>query len=188
MIKVYEFLATGFEEVEALAPIDILRRGGIDAQTVIITGQRTVVGAHGVGVESDILFEEVKDFEQAALLILPGGLPGATNLRDHAELCRVLSAHAAAGKDLAAICAAPLVLGHLNLVEGKRATCYPGFEKFLTGATYTRELVTVDGHIITGAGPAAALPFGYTLLARLRDAATADTIQRQMLVKDYPGA
>ena len=134
------------------------------------------------------MFEELTDFEESALLILPGGLPGATNLRDHAELCRVLSAHAAAGKDLAAICAAPLVLGHLNLVEGKRATCYPGFEKFLTGATYTRELVTVDGHIITGAGPAAALPFGYTLLARLRDAATADTIQRQMLVKDYPGA
>lgn len=188
MTKVYEFLATGFEEVEALAPVDVLRRAGIDVKTVSITGEHTVTGAHGVGIVADALIEEVTDWDEATLLILPGGMPGATNLRDHEGVRSAVSAQVAAGRDVAAICAAPLVLGSVGVLEGKKATCYPGFENHLTGATYTAELVTVDGNIITGAGPAAALPFAYTLLSRIKGEATADTIQRQMLVKDYPSA
>ena len=160
---VYEFLATGFEEVEALAPVDILRRGGIEIKTVSITGDLVVESAHGVGIRADLLFDEA-DLASADLLMLPGGLPGATNLNAHEGLRRALAEHNARGRRIAAICAAPLVLGGLGLLEGRRATCYPGFEKYMTGATYTAELFTTDGNITTGRGPAAVLPYSYALL------------------------
>ena len=164
MAKVYEFLANGFEEVEALEVVDILRRGGVDIKTVSVTGNEFVETSHGVTLKADLKIEDA-DLADADLMLLPGGLPGATNLRDHEGVSQALTAQAKAGKKIGAICAAPLVLGSLGLLEGKRATCYPGFEKYMTGAQYTRELFTVDGNIITGEGPAATLPYAYEILS-----------------------
>lgn len=177
--KVYVFLADGFEDVEALIPVDVFRRGGIVTKTVSVTGTKRVVSAHGVAVEADMLFEE-GDFSDADLLFLPGGLPGADNLNAHAGLCQVLLKQNEQGKMLAAICAAPLVLGRLGLLEGRRATCYPGFEGTLKGAQYTAEICTVDGHITTGEGPAAAFPFAYSLLSQLMDESTSRQIAEGM--------
>lgn len=164
MSKIYEFLANGFEEIEGLAPVDILRRGGVDIQTVSITGTEFVETAHGVTIKADLRFEDIGDFSDVDMMMLPGGMPGATNLRDHEGVRRVLTEQHQAGKRIGAICAAPLVLGSLGILKGRRATCYPGFEKFMTGATYTADLVTIDGTIITGEGPAATLPYAYKIL------------------------
>ncbi len=166
MKRVYVFLAQGFEEMEALGPVDILRRGGVEVLTVSITDCYEVVGAHGVRVMADRLLGEI-DAEGADLLLLPGGMPGAKNLLDCRPLHRLLTTHHQNGKLLGAICAAPMVLGQLGLLKGRRATCYPGFEHLLTGATTTNELVTVDGLIVTGKGPAATFDYGFTLLSML---------------------
>lgn len=180
MAKVYEFLAEGFEEIEALIPVDVMRRGGVDIQTVSVTGSEQVISAHGVIVTADILIEDA-DLSDADLIILPGGLPGATNLNDHEGVKDALIAQSNKGGMIAAICAAPLVLGGLGLLNGRRATCYPGFEGYLTGAEYTHELCTVDGNITTGEGPAAALPFAYTLLAQLAGEAAASQVAEGMM-------
>ena len=180
MAKVYEFLADGFEEVEALAPVDILRRGGVNIKTVSVTGTTTVTSSHGVTMTADLCIEDA-DLSDADLLLIPGGLPGATNLRDHEGVRAALTAQDKAGHYIGAICAGPMVPGSLGLLKGRRATCYPGFEKFLDGAEYTAELVTVDGNIITGEGPAASMPYAYTLLSLFRgEEATAD-IRRGMM-------
>ena len=179
MKKVYMFLANGFEDIEALIPLDVLRRGGVDVKTVSITGSLVAESAHGVKIETDLLFEDA-DVENADLLMLPGGMPGATNLNDHEELKKALVKQAEAGKLVSAICAAPLVLGGLGLLNGKRATCYPGFEQTLIGAEYTAALCTVDGNIVTGEGPAAAFPYAYTLLAMLTDEVTAREVAEGM--------
>lgn len=165
MARVYEFLADGFEDIEALAPVDILRRGGVDVKTVSIMGRREVVSAHHVSVVADVLFEEVADFGTASLLLLPGGMPGAAHLDGHAGVKAALVAQDKRGARIGAICAAPMVLGRLGLLRGRRATCYPGFEQYLEGARYTQEIVTVDGNITTGEGPAASLEYGYQLLS-----------------------
>jgi 4-methyl-5(b-hydroxyethyl)-thiazole monophosphate biosynthesis len=170
MAKVYEFLANGFEEIEGLAPVDILRRGGIDIITVSITGSREVKTSHGITVLADKTFEEIDElpfiqFSDADMLLLPGGMPGSTNLNEHEGVRRVLVEQNERGGRIGAICAAPMVLGSLGLLQGKRATCSPGFEKYLTGAEYTAELFTVDGNIITGEGPAATLPYAYKILS-----------------------
>lgn len=165
MAKVYEFLANGFEEIEALAPVDILRRGGVEVKTVSITGQREVEGCHGVTVLADEVFGSAADYADADLLMLPGGMPGAANLNAHKGLEEALLQQAEAGRRIAAICAAPMVLGRLGLLKGRRATCYPGMDSYLIGADYTAELVTVDGNITTGRGPAASLPYGFQLLS-----------------------
>ena len=174
MAKVYVFLADGFEEIEALAPIDIMRRGGLDVTTVSIMDTEAVQSAHGVIVLADLTFAEAGDFADADLLMLPGGMPGAANLDSHEGVRQALLRQAEAGKLVAAICAAPFVLGKLGLLRGKRATCYPGFEQYLDGADYTADLLTEDGNIITGEGPGAAFDFGYALLGRL---ATADVVE-----------
>jgi 4-methyl-5(b-hydroxyethyl)-thiazole monophosphate biosynthesis len=159
---IYEFLATGFEDIEALAPLDIIRRAGLEIKTVSITGEKIVYSAHGVGIEADALMEEV-DLGAADMLLLPGGLPGSTNLDECAPLRQAILAHHVQGKPLAAICAAPMVYGHLGILQGVKATCYPGVESHLQGAIYTSELVTKDGSFITGRGPAAAMEFGYVI-------------------------
>lgn len=160
---IYVFLATGFEDIEAIAPVDIIRRAGLEVQTVSITGERVVMSAHGVGIMADLLLSEV-DFSKAKMLVLPGGLPGATNLDACKPLTDAIKQHHEAGGAIAAICAAPLVFGHLGLFEGRRATCYPGFESELRGADYTAAIVEQDGNIITGKGPGAAFEFGYTIV------------------------
>ena len=179
MAKVYEFLADGFEDIEALAPLDILRRGGVEVVTVSVMQRREVVSAHGVTMLADTVFDDCA-FDDADLLFLPGGMPGATNLNEHAGLRQLLVNQNKKGGYIAAICAAPLVLGGLGLLEKRKATCYPGFEDTLTGADYTAELVTVDGNITTGEGPAAALPFGYQLLRTLRNETIAQEVAEGM--------
>ena len=160
---IYVFLATGFEDIEAIAPVDIIRRAGLEVQTVSITGERVVMSAHGVGVQADLLLEDV-DFSQAKMLVLPGGLPGSTNLDACQPLTQAIVKHFDAGGAIAAICAAPLVFGHLGLLQGCRATCYPGVGTELWGANFSTALVERDGRIITGKGPAAAFEFGYTIV------------------------
>ena len=185
MKKVYVFLADGFEEIEALIPIDVLRRGGVEVVTVSITDFPLAQSAHGVNIEADVMFEQC-DFTDADLLFLPGGMPGSSNLFAHKGLCKALFDHFAAGKKIAAICAAPaVVLAPLGILDGKRATCYPGMEQPLaeTGATYTGDLFTVDGNVTTGEGPAAAFPFAYELLSQLVDKKTSDQIAEGMRFK-----
>lgn len=185
MAKVYVFLADGFEDVEALIPIDVLRRGGVEVVTVSTTLFPLVESAHGVSIEADLQFDDC-DYSDADLLMLPGGMPGASNLFDHEGVRNTLLTQAEKGKKIAAICAAPaVVLTPLGILNGKKATCYPGFEKALeeAGATYTADLVTVDGNITTAEGPAAAFPYAYELLTQLVDKQTSDQIAEGMRFK-----
>lgn len=185
MSKVYVFLAEGFEEIEALIPVDVLRRGGVNVVTVSTSDFALVQSAHGVNIEADIIFEQ-SEYDDADLLMLPGGMPGASNLYAHAGVREAVKAQFAAGKKVAAICAAPgVVLAPLGVLSGKKATCYPGFEQALAqaGATYTGELVTVDGNVTTAEGPAAAFPYAYELLSQLVDKQTADQTAEGMRFK-----
>ena len=185
MAKVYVFLADGFEDVEALIPIDVLRRGGVEVVTVSTTEFPLVESAHGVSIEADIQFDQA-DYADADLLMLPGGMPGASNLFEHEGVCQAVKAQFEAGKKVAAICAAPaVVLAQIGVLDGKKATCYPGFEKALdaAGATYTGDLVTVDGNVTTAEGPAAAFPYAYELLTQLVDKQTSDQIAEGMRFK-----
>ena len=179
MAKVYQFMADGFEDIEALAPIDILRRGGVEVVTVSINNNACVQSAHGVTVMADAVFEDC-NFSDADLLLLPGGMPGASNLRAHEGVCQAITEQHAKGKRIGAICAAPYILGELGLLQGKRATCYPGFESHLKGATYTAELVTIDGNITTAEGPGAAMPYGYQLLSYFTSPAAIEALKEGM--------
>ena len=143
--------------------------------------------AHGVNIEADIMFDD-GDFSDADLLFLPGGMPGASNLFAHKGVCKAVVDQFTAGRKVAAICASPaVVLAPLGILDGKRATCYPGFEQALAKAEYTGDLVTVDGTVTTGEGPAAAFPFAYELLAQLKDKQTADQIAEGMRFKHLMG-
>lgn len=177
------FLATGFEEIEAIAPVDIMRRAGLDARTVSIYDTPLVSGAHGIPVQADMTLGQV-DFGQVELMVLPGGLPGATNLDACVPLREALLRQAGAGRPVAAICAAPLVLGHLGLLKGKRATCYPGVEHELEGAQCTGALVEVDGNIVTGKGPAAAFEFGFALVELLKEQEASMPLRDGMLYSE----
>ena len=177
---IYVFLATGFEDIEAIAPVDIMRRAGLDVQTVSITGEKVVTSAHGIGIVSDLLLSDV-DFSQADMLVLPGGLPGSTNLDACQLLTGAIKRHFEAGGAIAAICAAPLVFGHLGLLQGRYATCYPGVESELKGATYTAAIVERDGNIITGKGPAAAFEFGYTIVDFFRGEGASQALRNGMI-------
>jgi len=166
MKKAYVFLATGFEEIEAIGTIDVLRRGNIETISVSITGEYNVTGAHGIVVKADILFNDA-DFSDADALVLPGGMPGSNNLNDFSPLKEQLVSQYNKGKLVAAICAAPLVLGGLGLLEGKKATCYPSFEPTLTGATATSEATETDGNVITGKGPGLVFDFALAIISKL---------------------
>ena len=183
MNHIYVFLATGFEDIEALGVVDVCRRASLPVTTVSVTGEPLVSSSHGVGVLADILFEEA-DLSDASLLFLPGGLPGATNLNDHSPLRAAIQRHYDAGKALAAICAAPLVYGQMGLLRGKRATCYPGFESYLTGAQPTGELVVCDGQFLLGKGPAAVLKLGFAIVERFCGPAKAQEVAAGMLYPD----
>ena len=172
----YLFLDNGFEEIEAITTIDLLRRANIALTTVSITGSELVLGAHNIAVKADGLIEK-NDFSDAETLILPGG---ATKLGECAALCELLVNHNKENKLIAAICAAPAVLGKLGILEGKQATCYPGFEDTMKGATYTAAQVTVDGNVFTACGPAAAWELGFTFVAHFCGEAKADELRRGM--------
>lgn len=167
MAKVYAFISDGMEEVECLAVCDVLIRAGVEVKLVSIMGKKQVTGSHGFKIEADLLFEEITD--DADLLFLPGGLPGTNHLKAHGGLAELLKAHAGAGKRLAAICAAPSVLGGLGLVEGHRATCFPGYEGEMTGADCRGDGVVTDRLITTGRGMGWSLDMGLELVRLLVD-------------------
>ncbi|MEH2941525.1 DJ-1 family glyoxalase III [Lachnospiraceae bacterium KK002] len=166
MKKTGVFLAEGFEEIEGLTVVDILRRAGIDAVTISVMGKKEVCGSHNITVLADILFEEV-NFEEYEGVVLPGGMPGTTNLGSHSGVHDIITSFAEQGKLVAAICAAPGVLGQAGILAGKKAACYPGFEDKLVGAEVTYEEVAEDGNIITSRGMGTAIPFGLRLTSYL---------------------
>ncbi len=180
-MKAFVFLATGFEEIEAVATIDVLRRGEVEVVTVSITGTSVVEGAHGIPVKADELFDSV-NFEDGAMLILPGGMPGASNLNEHEGLRNLIMKFYSQEKYLAAICAAPLVFGGLGILKGKTATCYPSFEPRLTGAILSGQTVVQDGKIITGKGPGFAVDFGLQIVSILKGTEKANEVAKGMLL------
>lgn len=175
------FLATGFEEIEALGTLDILRRGGIRISTVSITGEHQVMGAHNIPVIADFLFEEA-DFSIADALILPGGIPGSNHLNTCTRLKELILQMYAEEKLICAVCAAPMVLGGLGLLKGKKATCFPYFEPTMIGAIPTDNGVEQDGNIITCKGPGFVFDFGLTILRNLRDEEVAREVASALLV------
>lgn len=179
---VYVHLAEGFEEIEALTIVDILRRGEIETQTVSITGEKTVMGVHGVPVMADIRFDEA-EYDTCEMIVLPGGLPGAENLGKHEGLVKQICLFAEKGKDIAAICAAPMVFGMQGLLEGKHAACYPGIEGKLKGAVISEDPVVADGNVVTSRGPATAMPFALKLVERLKGKGVADGLAADLLWK-----
>ncbi|CAK7071859.1 MAG: Protein/nucleic acid deglycase 3 [Parabacteroides sp.] len=181
MKKAFVFLATGFEEMEAIGTVDILRRGGIEAKTVSITNEQKVCGAHGVEITADLLFADA-DFTEADALILPGGMPGSNNLNACEPLKEALLQQYRQGKIVAAICAAPLVLGGLGLLKGRKATCYPSFEATLIGATATGEAVEKDGNVITGKGPGLVMEFALALVAAIKGDAVTEEVAAGLLI------
>jgi len=182
MKKAFVFLATGFEEVEAVGTIDVLRRGEIETTVVSITQELVVKGAHGLGITADALFAEV-DYEGADILVLPGGMPGSDNLNAFEPLKEQLKKQYNAGKWIAAICAAPLVFGGLGFLKGRKATCYPSFEPALIGADVTGEAVEVDGNVITGKGPGLVFNFALAIVEALQGKAVADEVALGLLLK-----
>ncbi len=166
MALVYVMFADGVEEIEALTAVDVLRRGGQDVVMVSVTGRRLIYGSHGIEFATDRHFEEC-DFSQGDMLVLPGGGKGTQMLLAHDGLRELLREYAAEDRYIGAICAAPSVLGQNGLLNGRRATCYPGFEEKLEGATVTGESVTVDGKIITGKGMGVSNEFAIELLRAL---------------------
>ena len=180
---IYLFFAQGFEEIEALAVVDILRRAEIRVETVSITDNQVVLGAHGIPIITERLLPAV-DFDDADMIILPGGLPGSTHLDACAELRLGIQQLYDEGKPLAAICAAPMVFGHMGLLKGLKATCYPGCEGHLEGATYTGALVEKDGQFITGKGPAAAFEFAYTIVEHLVGVEKANALREGMIYNE----
>ena len=177
---VYVHLATGFEEVEALTVIDLLRRAGVEVKSVSITGEKRVMGTHNIPVEADITFEEA-NYGECEMIVLPGGLPGADYLGEHKGLTAQIRDFAANDKYLAAICAAPQVFGAQGILEGKKATIYPSMEGCLIGAEPQDEIVVVDGKIITSMGPATAMPFALKLIEVLKGKEASDAVASGLL-------
>ncbi|NLO09233.1 MAG: DJ-1/PfpI family protein [Clostridiales bacterium] len=184
MAKVYIFLADGFEEIEALTVVDLLRRAAIDISMVSITGRLEVKGAHRINVLADVLFEEA-DFDDGELLVLPGGMPGTAHLMDHEGLDKLLRDFHKKKKNLAAICAAPSVLGSKGILAGKRATSYPGFESKLTDSIVVNQDVVEDGNVTTSRGLGTAIDFSLSLISRLIDKDTANRIADGIVYKHY---
>lgn len=176
---IYLFLADGFEEIEALAPLDILRRAGKDVCTVGVTG-KTVTGSHGIPVVCDASVEDVDPDETPEAVILPGGMPGTKHLDESMFVCAFTKAVYKNGGMVCAICAAPSVLGHIGILSGKNATCFPGFESELTGAILSEESVCRDGNVITARGAGVALDFGFAIVSALCGDETAKKLASAM--------
>ncbi len=172
---VYIFLADGFEEIEGLTVVDLLRRAAIEIRMVSVTGRKQVESSHHIKIEADELFGE-SDYSKADMLVLPGGNPGTSHLAEHQELVTLLKQFNQEGKNIAALCAAPSVLGLNGILQGKRATCFPGNEEYLTGAIFTGKKTETDANIITGKGMGVSIDFSLCIIERLKDKATADKI------------
>lgn len=163
MNKVAVFLAVGFEEIEAVSTIDVLRRGDMTVDMISVSGNLDVEGAHGISMKCNRLFYDV-DYTEYEVLVLPGGMPGADNLNKHEGLTNLLPEFLEQGKKVAAICAAPMILGRLGLLKGLEAICYPGFEAYLEGAQISSKTVVKDGNVITAKGAGVAMHFGLEIL------------------------
>ncbi len=175
MSRVAVFFAEGYEEIEALTVVDICRRAGMEVRTVSVNGEKQVRGSHRISVGMDLSFEEV-DINGLDMLVLPGGMPGTRNLEAHKGLMEQVDAFDRAGKYVAAICAAPSILGHRGILQGRKAGCYPGWEEHLTGARVSMDPVSVDGHVITARGMGCAIPFSLAIVAQLLGQEQADRI------------
>ncbi|MCI5905079.1 MAG: DJ-1/PfpI family protein [Oscillospiraceae bacterium] len=177
---IYAFLAQGFEEIEAITVIDILRRAGKEVVTVGIGG-RNITGAHGIAVTADTDDQSAQLDERLEMVFLPGGMPGTLNLDKSDFVEKALAYCMANDLYISAICAAPSVLGHKGVLEGKKASCYPGFEKELKGAEVSYDPVSVDGRVITSRGPATAMAFGLKLAEIIASAEAAKKTGEGML-------
>jgi 4-methyl-5(b-hydroxyethyl)-thiazole monophosphate biosynthesis len=180
--KIAVHLADGFEEVEAISIIDVLRRADIDVVVVSMTGKLEVNGAHHIKIMADTLFEKV-DYNDLFMIVLPGGMPGAAHLDAHAGLKNQILQFNEQNRLLAAICAAPMVLGNLGILKGKQAVCYPGFEKYLKEAEVLMVPVVESGNVITGRGIGAALEFALTIVEKAVSEEKAKLIAQQILVE-----
>ena len=180
--KVCVFLADGFEEIEGLTVVDLLRRAELEVTTVSITGEPMIHGAHGIDVQADKLFDEMA-YDEQDMVVLPGGMPGTLHLGEHDGVKSVLEQFYQEGKYMAAICAAPSVLGRYGMLKGRKATSYPGFEDALLGAEYTYDEVAVDGFVITSRGMGTAIPFSLTLIEKLNGKEQADQIGKSIIYK-----
>lgn len=182
--KVFLFLAEGFEEVEAITPIDLLRRAGIDCITVSVTDKLEVTGSNGITIKADRLFDE-KECMTGDAIILPGGIPGTTNLSKHYGLRNVIIDYDKRKKLIAAICAAPTVLGEMGLLEGYKATCYPGFEDKLLGADALAEKYVNDRHFLTSRGVGTSTDFALQIIGRLEGEDKMNDIKNQIVFNLY---
>ncbi len=182
MKKIGVFLAEGFEEIEGLTVVDILRRAGVEVETISIMGSKDVCGSHKISVMADILYEDV-DFEKLDGVVLPGGLAGTTNLGAHSGVNETIRSFAAAGKLVAAICAAPSVLGQAGLLEGKQAACYPGFEEKLTGAEVIYEEVAEAGNVITSRGMGTSIAFALRIASYLAGEESARELAEKIIYR-----
>ena len=181
---IYMFLAEGFEEIEALCPLDLLRRAGLEARTVGVGG-KVVRGAHGIEVIADMTTSEAAKFVKGApceMVVLPGGMPGTKHLGEHQGLCRLLREFANDRKYIAAICAAPMVLGSLGLLKGRYATIYPGMESHLAGAACEKHVVVWDGNLITSQGPGTAMIFALAIVDALCGQEMGDRIAEELIL------
>lgn len=161
MSKVAVILADGVETIEALTVVDVLRRAKIECHTFSI-GSVNVTTSHGIEIKSDKIFsDEINDYD---MIVLPGGMPGSANLRDDERVISLIKKFNSENKLISAICAAPIALGKAGILEGKSATCYPGFEEQLTGCNFKEDLIVRDGNLLTARGPAVTLPFSYEIL------------------------
>ncbi len=180
MSKVNVYLADGFEEVEGLTVVDLLRRAGIETDMVSIMGRKEITGARKIPVLADKLFEEQDDPD---VIVLPGGMPGTLHLKAHEGLADLIRKADKEGKLLAAICAAPTIYGEMGLLEGKNATCYPGMEDKLLGANWQEQPVVVDGNFVISRGVGTAIAFALTLVTILKDEETAKSLANSIVYK-----
>lgn len=183
-MKTYVLLAPGFEIAEATLPIDILKRARVEVETVSISDDLIVAASNGVKVVADRLLKD-GGLEDGDMLFLPGGMPGSLNLRDSEPVATLINQYAEAGKWLAAVCAAPMVYGLMGLLNGEKATCYPGFEKDLLGAEHQKKTCVRSGQFITGCGAGAGFALGREMAAVLVGEDTADAVLRQMMFQVY---
>ena len=179
---VYVLLGTGFEESEAIVPVDLLRRAGVQVQTVGIHG-KTVYGGHGIGVEADIMLEQM-DLTDLEMIVLPGGLGGVASIRASKEAMDAIAFAYENNHYVAAICAGPTVLADLHITDGKNTTCYPGCEGGMGSAVVAENAACItDGKLITGASAGCAVPFGLALVAALKGEQAANTVAQQIVIR-----
>lgn len=182
MSKLGIFMADGCEEIEGLAVVDILRRAKMEINTISINKTDKVTGSHNITFLTDAIFEDV-NFGELEGIILPGGMPGTLNLGKHEGVVSLVKEFAAAGKLVCAICAAPSVLGAAGVLQGKKATCFPGFEEKLTGANCLTDNVVTDGNIITSRGMGTVIDFGLAIVSYLKGPSAADDVKSHIVYK-----